>query len=556
MQEKPENDPNNPDNFDDEFLDEFGDEFADELPADDPAAYDAMEAEAAATDEELAYLDEDFIDEDDWEDEDDEGAAPIAPGAGAQKPKKKGVGSDMSFNTKVIIGAVVVGVGVLAWQVVTKKPQMIQSFATALSMTGATDGPIFGENSTPPEPPAPVPTDTSEPMLESPGMTLGTDNTPPMPAPVTPTEDMSPEEQASAQTSDPLTPMPGAEESPAPRGPDDTPPAPVYSIDARTDDAPSNPAEDMLKTAMAAREQQQQESPQNTDQPSTPTNAFGEEIAPPPAPVDTPVAAPETPAPAIPAPATPAPVSAEMPAELNQKIDQIIAGFSQMNQRMDEINTNNNNQINALRDELKNDITAVRNEVKAAPAPSGDAAAGNVQTSQQIESVRKEMQDALSQIKEEIKNAPAPAASGTSSGVSEAQLSDMRKEMQNQFAEMRKEMKAEIEKTVSAAAPTQVVVPVPAAPKSEPKQQAEQKPAAQPQAAAPATPKKTASASRGGAWQLKAAKPGKAWVARAGSNNIQGVGVGDTLEGIGRVTAISFVGGRWVVQGSNGSIRQ
>lgn len=555
MQEKPENDPNNPDDFDDEFLDEFGDEFADEdTTADELAAYDAGEAESLSEDE-LAYLDDEFLDDDEWEDdEDDAGPAPIAPGAGAQKERKKG-GADLSFNTKVIIGAVVVGVGVLVWQVMTKKPQFVESFATALSMTGATDGPIFGERPSSEEPTPPAPN-----MDEGPGL-LG--DTPPMPAPVTPSEEMSPEEQqASMQPQGPLTPMP--DDAPVPRSPEETPPPPTYSIDARTGDEQPNQAADMLKAAMAAREQQQTPAEEPLAAAPPTIDAFGEETSAP-APVLEPAPAlvAEAPPPAPTSVETPAPsntAAAQIPGDINQKFDQIMQGFITMSTRMDEINTNSNNQISALRDELKNELTSVRAEVKAAPAPtsSGDGAA-NAQTAQQIENVRQEMQQALAQIQEEIKKAPAPAPSAApASGVSEAQLNDMRQEMQSQFAQMRQEMKAEIEKSAAANTPTQtqVVVPVPAAPKAQTQPKAESKPAPQQQATAPkqAAPKKAASA--GGAWQLKAAKPGKAWVSRAGSNNIQGVSVGDNLDGIGRVTAISFVSGRWVVQGTAGSIRQ
>lgn len=57
-------------------------------------------------------------------------------------------------------------------------------------------------------------------------------------------------------------------------------------------------------------------------------------------------------------------------------------------------------------------------------------------------------------------------------------------------------------------------------------------------------------------WELRAAQPGKAWVSRTGQKEMQAVMVGDNLEGIGRVNAISFNNGRWLVQGSSGQIRQ
>jgi intracellular multiplication protein IcmG len=57
-------------------------------------------------------------------------------------------------------------------------------------------------------------------------------------------------------------------------------------------------------------------------------------------------------------------------------------------------------------------------------------------------------------------------------------------------------------------------------------------------------------------WELKAAQPGKAWVSSKGSQNIKAVTVGDNLEGLGRITAISFNNGQWIVSGTNGKITQ
>lgn len=58
------------------------------------------------------------------------------------------------------------------------------------------------------------------------------------------------------------------------------------------------------------------------------------------------------------------------------------------------------------------------------------------------------------------------------------------------------------------------------------------------------------------ALEIRAAQPGQAWVARPGDNDLQGVSIGDSLPGIGRVTAITRVGGRWVVEGTHGRLSQ
>jgi hypothetical protein len=57
-------------------------------------------------------------------------------------------------------------------------------------------------------------------------------------------------------------------------------------------------------------------------------------------------------------------------------------------------------------------------------------------------------------------------------------------------------------------------------------------------------------------WVLKGAQPGQAMVARAGQSETQTIRPGDTLPGIGRVTAIEYQDGQWVVRGTQGQIKQ
>lgn len=84
------------------------------------------------------------------------------------------------------------------------------------------------------------------------------------------------------------------------------------------------------------------------------------------------------------------------------------------------------------------------------------------------------------------------------------------------------------------------------------------KPAAE-QTAKPAnkTATKPAAPVRKIEWVLRSAKPGMAWVSEKGSNEMRTIGVGDTLAGIGKVTAITTdAQGRWVVNGTRGTINQ
>lgn len=73
-----------------------------------------------------------------------------------------------------------------------------------------------------------------------------------------------------------------------------------------------------------------------------------------------------------------------------------------------------------------------------------------------------------------------------------------------------------------------------------------------------AAPKKAASTPKAQPkkWELRAAMPGKAWVSESGKKEMRSVVVGDSLSGIGRVTAITYSNGVWVVQGTQGSIKQ
>jgi len=57
-------------------------------------------------------------------------------------------------------------------------------------------------------------------------------------------------------------------------------------------------------------------------------------------------------------------------------------------------------------------------------------------------------------------------------------------------------------------------------------------------------------------WVLRAAVPGQAWLSLdATSTDLKQVKVGDSVPGIGKVTAITHMGDNWIVQGSAGTIK-
>lgn len=57
-------------------------------------------------------------------------------------------------------------------------------------------------------------------------------------------------------------------------------------------------------------------------------------------------------------------------------------------------------------------------------------------------------------------------------------------------------------------------------------------------------------------WTLRSAQNGRAVVSDRSTGDLRSVEVGDTLRGIGKITSISTVNGRWVVKGSQGQINQ
>lgn len=57
-------------------------------------------------------------------------------------------------------------------------------------------------------------------------------------------------------------------------------------------------------------------------------------------------------------------------------------------------------------------------------------------------------------------------------------------------------------------------------------------------------------------WELRAAQPDRAWVSRPGEKEMRLVKVGDSLPGLGKITAITYAGNLWTVQGTQGKITQ
>lgn len=488
---------------------EFDDDSFDDVEDFSDADYDAdgFEDDNEFSDvnaDDVDYADEDFG-EDEWQQDDE----PVADKKGKKGKTSDGKKKGLSFNTIVIIGAVVVGFLVLVMNVSGEKtkraernPQEKTMFQSIMSMSGVMDGVLSGEN----EETAPTAADLAarEQRTKEEGFLNNPDAaTPPQPTPISP-----------AETADPLMPLPETA-SPKPRGPDEVPPTdtipplaeqePVGIIPLPENDtvsdvtiqpaepaqipetAPQNmSAEDVLKQAMANREKRMAAA-KNEEQAEDATET---EIPAPPEPVAKAVEKPEPaekkaaepvetakPEPLIPS-SEPAPPAAndKTVAALEGKIDTLLNRIDQLESDLSNIKSDKDNSY----DQIERSVSALREDMQ------------------------------------EIKNRPVVADAPRRAVSVESSV-----EENNESA---------VEK------PKQAV------------KKAAKKPAASKPAAV------TASSSQ--RWELRAAQPGRAWVSQPGERDMRGIEVGQSLPGIGTITAINYQNGRWTVYGTQGQINQ
>ncbi len=476
----------------------------------DDAYFDETVEDAGIEDlppEEGDLADEDFEAED-WQDEEAEDAGKKGKKAKKDKSVKSGEKKKMSTNTLIIMGAVVLGVGVMLFNL-SKPPagsaaggKPVDNFKSLLNVGGIMDGTLFGDK--PKDPTAETPAEEDQGFLTK----VPEETNPPQPTPIAPED-----------TSLALTPMPGEEgatpSAEAPRGPDDTVPVangeqvPVVpvttddpnapataeatpAVEAPAGETPPEPtaspetpsAQDILNKAIAERS-----ADQTGETPAEEANseeAKTEEVKAAENPVEAAVEIPvaETPAsetPVVEAPPVVAAVDAEevkaLESKLEGKIDELL-------QRMEKIESD----LNTVR-EAKGDDT-------------------------------KDIEETVQSLKEEI---------------------------------------AELRSRPAAPAPEKKAKPKKVEPKPEPVEDAAVEETTEEAAPAPApAPKKVAASKTAptSQWELRAAQPGRAWVSPQGSRDMQSVVVGDTLTGIGKVTGIVYQNGQWTIQGTQGAIHQ
>lgn len=460
-----------PDDFSDDFdVEDFSESDFDE------AAFDDSEVSDLPDDE---FADEDFAD-DEWQEGDANNNKLLTSG------EKKG----LSFNTMVMIGAFVLGAGVLGLNVMSKSKQQGTGeeggvFQSMLDISGVMDGDLFGAKEvekTPEELAAQEQQTQNEGFLNNPDAVIPPDTSanPPQPTPIAPPDEAATDNQ-------PLTPMP---ESATPRGPEDgAPESNVAIAEVPIDTPPAEQAattgpsaEDILKQAMANREQKAaQEAPALPVETPAEETANVEDAPPENLPAET-----EEPA----EPADTAPVTETAMTDASAPVVQNTEALEELDGRLEDV-------LKRM-EQIETDLGSVKD--------SKQADTQNLQET--IESLKAEIA--------ELKNRPAPVAARSVKAADEPEAEEAEEEP----------------------------APVKKAP---PKKVVRAKPAPAQAATSPVS---------SGRWELRAAQPGRAWVSKPGERDMQSVEVGQTISGIGRVTAILYQNGRWTVQGTQGRIDQ
>lgn len=146
------------------------------------------------------------------------------------------------------------------------------------------------------------------------------------------------------------------------------------------------------------------------------------------------------------------------------------------------------------------------------------------------------------------------------------QLSSMLADMQKKIEALEKTPKAEEASASSdSSEPAKdVAAPEPSAPAekanilvpAKPTNRPETPPAAK-KKSPPASPRiATSSSEDTPRWVLRSAQNGRAVVSDRSTGDLRSIQVGDTLRGIGKIQSISSQNGRWLVQGSQGQVKQ
>ncbi len=220
-------------------------------------------------------------------------------------------------------------------------------------------------------------------------------------------------------------------------------------------------------------------------------------------------------------------------------------------------------ETHALPTEALPDAATAAMPAPSEKAPGLDAGAGKEGSSAEISSLTTQLSDLSQRLTrlEDKMTKTAQASETLSSGGSEEEIAALKKTVERleskistmssasaraETAQDRAPIKAEVkissEERASESAPV--------------KKKSVRKESAKPKPSSIAAKSASAPVREVSTLEIRSAQPGKAWVARPGDNDLQSVSVGDSLPGLGRVTSIAQVGGRWVVEGTRGRLTQ
>jgi len=564
-------DPKKPEDLpEDEFSEDSFDEGLEE--------YDEFYEEDEALGEEGLQEDEfseEGFSEEDWDDDgfhDEFEEAEADESLYDDNSKKK-----LSSNTIIIIAAVIVGFGFLVWQVVTKGAavQQVERFVSAVGMTGLADNPIFNTAEKGEDPrKTPEEADQERGFLNDPRLlskdqdpdslsqVAVVEDAPPMPAPISPVE----EGDVPQDSETPLTPMPSSSqeqnidrnltntvtskpqnkesdipEYAPPRGPQDQgprSPGERAEEDMASQETADNTqaAEEILRAAIAKRQQNASSQSSDPETQPSPSQQQGE---------------------------TSVSEENESVTDLNRDLisDAAPKSSDQQTAELESVTAGNEMPGNLKEPAM--------DEGQAQPSMQMLEAQGNEQapstSSAQPEPISQpEMRQASGETAEQIQT-----ISGQLEKVIEKiedldiKVTQVREETNLKISQMSQEIDR-IENRASQAQPAQKTAPRSTSTRTE-AQKAQPEQASSRAPARPAVPetkpdRPAASAQRTASttiqWELRAAQPGKAWVSQPGRQDIRSVEIGDTLPGLGRITAVNYSAGRWIVQGTRGRLVQ
>lgn len=434
-------------------------------------------------------LDEDWdgdLDED-WDDEDS---------SGEEKPKKAPKEKkplELSFNTIVIGGGAVLGVGVLAFQILTAQPtvQREDTIQSALTMTGAIGNPVLGERGPGEQP------ENSGPPSNTSGAGQGFLNNP----------DVLKQAQQQTQNS-------GAQ------------PPPSVASGSNNGSVPTIPPQPapMTTDSQAA---QGTAANRNTGQRLRAGNTSRE----------------TTLSPVPSQPTANASINNEAFEKLSNQLESLSGEMDRVSQRIgnlenkvtsiDRAPSNSNQQDSAAIEQMRQALNSLRNQVgslesnvaqiSSSQSP-GDRNNTSSQSSQASNSQATSGQDIGHLFHTNAGDGVPPSNNASSNAATNSTQDAVRG--QNRVAATPR---------VPGLKPKSWETTIPLAVES-----------AQANSLSGALVK----------WRLRSAQPGRAWVSRLGDNAITMIRVGNSLPGVGRITAINSVNGRWVVRGEQAVITQ